>query len=160
VCSPCVCVSEPHHHLFLQGSNPIDACIITVGHPTPHEHPLADWHRVDVEMAAVFGRVCKSLGAQYLSLLSSVGVDETAELEAYTSEELGESDEPLGMWAIMNHNFRMKRLAENAVAQSGVSSVTIFRPSNLITDVSRYGWMDKLVFLISPWIDPVVPVCT
>lgn len=109
-------------------------------------------------MAAVFGRVCKQLGTHYLSLLSSVGVDETAELQPYTSEELGASDEPFGMWAVMNHNFRMKRLAEDAVAQSDVASVNVFRPSNLVTDVSRYGWMDKLVFFISPWIDPWVPV--
>lgn len=135
----------------------IDACIIAVGDGYPMTSTLADWHKIDIDIAEEIARFCKDTGAGYVNLLSSAGVDETAPLEPFTSEELKYYDQPLGVYRSISLYFRLKRLAENVVVQSKVPVVHVFRPSNIITPESRYGWFDKFVFFISPWIDPIVP---
>lgn len=131
-----------------------DACIIAIGAGTPFKDTLRDWHAVDVEIPGAAGRLCKTMDARYVSLLSAV--DSDADSEPFPEEELSAKDE-MGWWGMLVRYARMKGLGEQIVASSGIPHVTLFQPSNIVTEYTRYGWFDWALFRVLPYLDPLMP---
>eukprot|EP00295_Goniomonas_pacifica_P010473 CAMPEP_0175829052 /NCGR_PEP_ID=MMETSP0107_2-20121207/13133_1 /TAXON_ID=195067 ORGANISM="Goniomonas pacifica, Strain CCMP1869" /NCGR_SAMPLE_ID=MMETSP0107_2 /ASSEMBLY_ACC=CAM_ASM_000203 /LENGTH=141 /DNA_ID=CAMNT_0017141813 /DNA_START=54 /DNA_END=476 /DNA_ORIENTATION=- len=52
---------------------------------------------------------------------------------------------------------RVKGEAERAIIDSGVPKIRIFRPSTLVTDDIRFGWIDWMLFKIHYVLDPIIP---
>ena len=133
-----------------------DVCIIAVGMGKPHESNLHDWHHLEVEITATIASVCKKMKVSTISLLSSA--DSQMDALPFSEEEVMNKNDPaLGWWGFLVHYFRMKGLAEQAVASSDISSVRIFQPSNIVTETIRYGWVDWTIFKISPFLDAILP---
>ncbi|GFH55488.1 hypothetical protein CTEN210_11964 [Chaetoceros tenuissimus] len=56
--------------------------------------------------------------------------------------------------------FRMKGLSEQVVLESASKSnihVCIMQPSQIVTETTRYGWFDYILFKLLPAIDPLMP---
>lgn len=132
-----------------------DACIIALGVGSPHHSSLHYWHSVEVEMTAKIASLCKEMQVQYISLLSAV--DSDSEPNPYSAEDLKNSDGPIGWWGMLTQYSRMKGLAEHAVASAGIAAVRLIKPSNIVTETTRYGWFDWTVFKITPLLDRLLP---
>ena len=139
----------------------VDACIIAVGMGSPHEANVAFWHSVEVDMIGSIARFCGKMGATYTSLLSSADADENP--VPFTREELTKSDKPLGWLKMIMVYMRMKGLSELAAinnfrqaATHSSAHVSIMQPSNIVTETTRYGWVDYLLFKALPWLDPLL----
>jgi len=171
----------------LRPSQRVDACIIAVGIGNPQEGDLLYWHSVEIEMIGAITRMCKSMGARYISLLSSIDAEVTP--VPLSNEELqvdnntnSDEMEALGWWKMLVLYTRMKGLSENAVidnasapvstsvrarkdkkkkrsslAQQPPTHVSIIQPCNIITETTRYGWLDWFVFKVHPLLDPWLP---
>jgi hypothetical protein len=134
-----------------------DACFIAIGSGRPQEQDLGEWHAVDVDMVGAAARLCGAVGARYVSVLSAVDAEERP--EPFGADELGAAGGtgPMGWGSMLVRYARMKGLSERAVASSGVPHACLVRPSNLVTDDIRYGWLDWTLFRILPYIDPLLP---
>mmetsp|Transcript_13436 Transcript_13436/g.26820 ORF Transcript_13436/g.26820 Transcript_13436/m.26820 type:complete len:318 (+) Transcript_13436:22-975(+) len=134
-----------------------DACIIAVGSSSPMVGTLRTWHDVDVVLPAAVARLCRSMGATYISLLSAVDSEEGGPTP-FDEAELAEGDDTtLGWWGMLVRYARVKGLAEQAASSADISNVRIFQPSNIVTHETRYGWFDRILFQILPYINPILP---
>lgn len=119
-------------HQLSQG---YDAAFCTMGVGQPRKVPFEEFRRVDVEYAGAFARGAAAAGVRHISLLSSVGADPGSR----------------------TRYLRVKAEAENAVRESGIPRVSLFRPSLLVTRQIRYGLQDRLTQTLYPLLSPLLP---
>ncbi|MGH7555888.1 MAG: NAD(P)H-binding protein, partial [Longimicrobiales bacterium] len=108
-------------------------CTLGVGQPrkvSANEH----W-RVDVEYTGAFARGAAAAGVRHISLLSSVGADESSR----------------------SRYLRVKGAAERAFIGAGIPRTSFFRPSLLVTREIRYGLQDRLTQAFSPVLATLLP---
>jgi hypothetical protein len=135
-----------------------DACFVAVGAGSPQLLDLSDWYDVEVTATGAMTRLCESMGAKSISLLSAITTEDAP--EPYSEKELTKTGTPLGWWSSMGVNYpRIMGLKEKAVEKDSeqIPSVRIFRPSSIITEELRYGWVDWTIFKVHAIIDPIVP---
>ncbi len=136
-----------------------DACIIAVGVGDPQDRDMNYWHSIDVDMMASIARLCDKIGARYISLLSAVTSHDDP-IEFSPEKDLNDKGQgPIGWWKMVANYDRMKGLSEKAVitASNSVSHVHIFRPCTIVTEDTRYGWVDTIIFKMHSVLDPIFP---
>lgn len=115
-------------------TEPVSAfCTLGVGQP--RKVPREVFRHVDVDYPAAFSRACKAADVKHMTLLSSVG--------AYAASS--------------SFYLRVKGEAEAAIAAPGFERVSLFRPSQLMTDHIRYGLQDRVAQWLFPRISPLLP---
>jgi len=80
-----------------------DACFVAVGAGSPHLMDLHDWYDVEVTATGAMTRLCESMGAKTISLLSAITTEDTP--EPYSEQELAKTGIPLGRWSSMGVNY-------------------------------------------------------
>lgn len=137
----------------------VDACIIAVGVGNPQDQEMHYWHSVEVDMLSSMARLCNKVGAHYISLLSAVTSTEDP-TEFSLKDELNDIGRgPIGWWRMIVDYERMKGLSEKGVvtAAKNIPFIRIFRPSSIVTDFYRYGWVDYIIFKFHKVFDPYLP---
>ncbi|HCU48315.1 MAG TPA: hypothetical protein DGG94_00520 [Micromonosporaceae bacterium] len=107
----------------------------TLGAGQPSKLSKEDFWRIDVEYAKAFALGCKAVGVEHISLLSSVGAD----LRSRT------------------HYLRVKGAAEQTLIDQGFRRTSLFRPSLLVTEQTRYGWTGKVYQTVIPKLSWALP---
>lgn len=135
-----------------------DACFIAVGNAFPMRSDAHDWHSVDVTMAGSMTRMCGKMGADSITVFTSVDAD--TDPEPFRDEDLIQTGTPMGWWPVLMGTLRMMGLREQTVianAKGIIPHVRIFQPSDIITRELRYGWFDWAVFKFHAVFDPWLP---
>jgi len=107
----------------------------TLGLGQPRKTTFEEFWRVDVEYAGAFARGAAGAGVRHISLLSSVGANAGSR----------------------NPYLRVKGSAEQMMERSGITRVSLFRPSLLVTREIRYGLQDRLTQALFPRVAPLLP---
>lgn len=107
----------------------------TLGVGQPRKVSREQFRHVDVDYAAAFSRACSAAGVRHISLLSAVGANA----------------------ASRSFYLRVKGEAEAAVAAPGFERVSLFRPSQLMTNEIRYGLQDRVAQWLFPRIATLLP---
>jgi len=145
------------HQPLIDLAENVDACFVAIGASSPMNQTLAQWHSTEVEIVGVIARLCETIGVRYISLLSAV--DAETDPQPFESKELDTGGNALGWWGMLTNYARMKGLSEQAVASvAGIASVRIMQPSNIVTEYTRYGWFDRTLFRVLPYLDPILPM--
>jgi uncharacterized protein YbjT (DUF2867 family) len=111
------------------------AAFCTMGVGQPRKIPFEEFRRVDVDYAGAFARGAAAAGSTHISLLSSVGADESSR----------------------NPYLKVKGDAERVVKEAGIARTSLFRPSLLVTPDIRYGLQDRVTQTLFPVIQPILP---
>eukprot|EP00756_Hemistasia_phaeocysticola_P003937 Hpha_TRINITY_DN12537_c0_g1::TRINITY_DN12537_c0_g1_i1::g.51157::m.51157 len=137
----------------LKALGSVDVCFIATGLGDYTGASLATLHKVEVEMVGVIARACKGRGARVVSLLSAVTAHEAP--VPLTKEDHAGASEIVGFWSVILPWYdRVMGLKERAVAEAGSPMVRVFRPSTIVTDQTRYGWVDGFLFPLHRVLDP------
>lgn len=135
-----------------------DACFIAAGSGFPHLSDMHDWHYAEVVVARSIAKVCGKMNTRVLSVFTAIDSDDVA--KDFQPQELVKTDTPMGWWPVLTETIRMMRLKEKAVisASAGIIPfIRIFRPSNIITKETRYGWLDWALFKFHGVFDEWLP---
>jgi uncharacterized protein YbjT (DUF2867 family) len=111
------------------------AAFCTMGIGQPSRARKEEVWRVDVDLAAAFGRGCRAAAVPHISLLSSVGANAHSR----------------------TYYLRVKGCAEQALIELRFPRTSVFRPSLLVTRQVRYGLQDRLTQTLFPWVSPLLP---
>jgi len=135
-----------------------DACFVAAASGFPHLSDMHDWHYAEVVMAESIAKVCGKMNTTAITIFTAVEPGDEA--EDFSPEELVKTGTPMGWWPVMTETIRMMRLKEKAVVSASagtIPSIRIFRPSNIITKESRYGWVDSVLFKFHGVFDEWLP---
>jgi uncharacterized protein YbjT (DUF2867 family) len=112
-----------------------DRAFCTLGIGQPRKVSANEHWRVDVEYTGAFARGAAASGVRHISLLSSVGADESSR----------------------SRYLHVKGAAERAFVEAGIARTSFFRPSLLVTREIRYGLQDRLTQAFFPVLATLLP---
>lgn len=137
-----------------------DACFVAVGLGDINTATLEYWLSVEVDLIGTIAGFCDKINVQSITLLSAVDVDYESALPFSQQELLSENQKPLGWMRSISLYNRVKGLEENAVisAAENIAHIRLFQPSSIVTEETRYGWVDRIFFFLHGWLDEVIPV--
>ena len=136
-----------------------DACLIALGVSSPHHNNLQQWLSVEVDLIGTIAEFCNKIQVRSISLLSAVDVENESAVP-FTKEEIASYGEgSLGWIKMIMLYMRVKGLEEKAVIESAsdVQCIRLFQPNTIVTDQSRYGWFDAILFRLHGLLDPLLP---
>merc|ERR1712232_886787 len=87
-------------------------------------------------------------------------VDVETDPKPFADDDFTKTSDPMGWWNLVMELARVMGLKEKAVVSNSegrIPFVRIFRPSNIITKETRYGWLDWLLFKFHGVFDPWLP---
>lgn len=136
-----------------------DTCLVALGVSSPHHTNLKQWLSVEVDLIGTIAEFCSKIQARTISLLSAVDVEYESAVP-FTKEEIASYGEgSLGWIKMIILYMRVKGLEEKAVIESAsdVQYIRLFQPNTILTDETRYGWFDAILFRLHGLLDPILP---
>eukprot|EP00573_Skeletonema_grethae_P002067 CAMPEP_0201686430 /NCGR_PEP_ID=MMETSP0578-20130828/878_1 /ASSEMBLY_ACC=CAM_ASM_000663 /TAXON_ID=267565 /ORGANISM="Skeletonema grethea, Strain CCMP 1804" /LENGTH=295 /DNA_ID=CAMNT_0048170487 /DNA_START=62 /DNA_END=949 /DNA_ORIENTATION=+ len=136
-----------------------DACLIALGVSSPHHSNLQQWLSIEIDLIGTIAEFCNKIKVRSITLLSAVDVENESAVP-FTKEEIASYGEgSLGWIKMIMLYMRVKGLEEKAVIEnaSDVQYIRLFQPNTILTDQTRYGWFDAILFRLHGLLDPLLP---
>mmetsp|Transcript_23248 Transcript_23248/g.39745 ORF Transcript_23248/g.39745 Transcript_23248/m.39745 type:complete len:291 (-) Transcript_23248:179-1051(-) len=136
-----------------------DACFIALGVGDVNKVTFQYWHSVEVDLIGTITRFCDKIQARSITLLSSIDADYESAKPFPVEEINADGQKPLGWVGSISIYHRVKGLEEKAVVENSknIKHVRLFRPSTFVTQDYRYGLVDRIIFALHFFLDPIIP---